>query len=101
MTGNPRASLLCPGGAFYLWGQRMTALLHWVAGVVLTVGISVAAAAPVVPSNAMPGRERERFTESPIERFMQPLPPLSPQVTRPARPKCPKPVRAGKGGCTK
>jgi hypothetical protein len=93
--------LLKPGRTLNLLESSIIPLLHLVAGVVLTVGISLAAAAPVVPSSAMPGRERERFTESPIERFMQPSPPVSPQVTRPANRKCPKPLGARKGGCPK
>jgi len=55
-------------------------------GVVLAAGISVAAA-PRVPSSEMPGRERDRFTESPVERFMRPGPYLAPQVA-PTEPRC-------------
>ncbi len=51
--------------------------------------IEVAMAAPVVPSSALPGRERERFMESPVERFMQPGPYTSPQLFEPAeKPDC-------------
>jgi hypothetical protein len=51
--------------------------------------VEVAAAAPVVPSSALPGRERERFMESPVERFMQPGPYTSPQLFEPsAKPGC-------------
>jgi hypothetical protein len=46
-------------------------------------------AAPVVPSSALPGRERERFMELPVERFMQPGPYTSPQLFEPsAKPGC-------------
>jgi hypothetical protein len=34
--------------------------------------LSLAAAQPVIPPNDMGGRERERFIESPVERFMKP-----------------------------
>ena len=57
-------------------------------GVLLAAGISVAAAAPPVPSSEMPGRERDRFTESPVERFMRPGPYQAPQVVAPAAPRC-------------
>jgi hypothetical protein len=45
------------------------ALLLLVAGI-----ISDAAAAPQIPSSELPGRERDRFMESPVERFMRPAP---------------------------
>jgi hypothetical protein len=51
----------------------MKVLPHWIAGF-LTAGIVVATAAPLVPSSEMPGRERDRFTTSPVERFMGPGP---------------------------
>jgi hypothetical protein len=57
--------------------------LHAIVGLLLAAGISVAAAAPPIPSSVMPGRERERFIESPVERFMRPGPFL-PQVIEPA-----------------
>ena len=50
----------------------MMHLLHGIAGLVVAVDISVAAAAPQIPSSALPGRERDRFMESPVERFMRP-----------------------------
>jgi hypothetical protein len=34
----------------------------------------------------MPGRERERFTDSPVERFMRPGPFVAPPVVDTARP---------------
>jgi len=55
-----------------------------IAGLLLAAGISVTAAAPPVPSSVMPGRERDRFTDSPVERFMQPGPYQSPQVIAPS-----------------
>ena len=55
----------------------------------LAAGISVAAAAPLVPSSELPGRERDRFTDSPVERFMRPGPYQTPHVIAPAaEPQC-------------
>jgi len=63
--------------------------LHAIVGLLLAAGISVAAAAPPVPSSALPGRERDRFTESPVERFMRPGPYETPQVIeRTTNPQC-------------
>jgi hypothetical protein len=36
------------------------------------VGLAVANAAPNVPPGEMPGRERERFLPSPVDRFTEP-----------------------------
>jgi len=38
----------------------------------LLAAISAAEAAPNVPPSEQPGRERERFIPSPLDRFMQP-----------------------------
>jgi hypothetical protein len=57
--------------------------LRAIAGLLLTMGISVAAAAQPVPSSVLPGRERDRFTDSPVERFMRPGPYQSPRVIEP------------------
>ena len=57
--------------------------LRAIVGVLLATGVSVAAAAPPVPSSVLPGRERDRFTESPVERFMRPGPYQTPQVIEP------------------
>jgi hypothetical protein len=46
---------------------------YWIAGF-LAAGMVVATAAPLIPSSELPGRERERFSESPVERFMGPGP---------------------------
>jgi len=55
----------------------------------LVAGVSVAAAAPLIPSSELPGRERDRFTESPVERFMRPGRLRPPPVIEPAaRPEC-------------
>ena len=40
--------------------------------ILLIAGIAAAEAAPLVPSGDLPGRERYRFTPSPLDRFMQP-----------------------------
>jgi hypothetical protein len=45
----------------------------------LTAGISLAPAQKISPSD-MAGRERERFIESPAERFMKPGPYIAPSV---------------------
>ena len=53
-------------------------------GLFLCAGISLAAAAgPQIPSSNLPGRERDRFTESPVEKFMRPGVPQPPQVLAP------------------
>ena len=43
-----------------------------IAAILLSAGLSAAEAAPNVPPSELPGRERERFTPSPLDRFMQP-----------------------------
>jgi hypothetical protein len=52
--------------------------LRMIAVVLLIAGIGAAEAAPLVPSGDLPGRERYRFTPSPLDRFMQPNPPARP-----------------------
>lgn len=42
--------------------------------------LSLAQAQPKIPANELPGRERERFLQSPIERFMAPGPAVVPPV---------------------
>jgi len=54
------------------------AWLRRIAIVLLVAGIPAAEAAPLVPSGDLPGRERYRFTPSPLDRFMQPNPPTRP-----------------------
>ena len=44
-----------------------------VAGLFLVAGMALADAAPNIPPSEMPGRERERFNPSPIDRFTDPL----------------------------
>jgi hypothetical protein len=52
----------------------MKTSLYSIAAILLLAAISAAAAAPNVPPSEQPGRERERFTPSPLDRFMQPRP---------------------------
>jgi hypothetical protein len=46
--------------------------------ILLVAGMAAAEAAPLVPSGDLPGRERYRFTPSPLDRFMQPQPRVKP-----------------------
>jgi len=62
----------------------MRQLLQAIVGALLAAGISVAAAAPSIPSSELPGRERDRFTDSPVERFMRPGPTETPQAIEPS-----------------
>ena len=39
----------------------------------LIAGLAMANAAPNIPPGEMPGRERERFTPSPVDRFTDPF----------------------------
>jgi hypothetical protein len=60
------------------------------AAMVLLAGLSAAVAGPNISPSELPGRERERFRESPVDRFMQPNPsdrPLwvTPEVRRPCQ----------------
>jgi hypothetical protein len=54
--------------------------LYAIAAILLLAGLSAANAAPAVPSSELPGRERDRFTPSPLDRFMQPIRPTEPLV---------------------
>jgi hypothetical protein len=67
----------------------MHPLRQAIAGLLLAAGLCGAAAAPLVPSSEMPGRERDRFTDSPVERFMRAGPFEPPQVIAPTgKPPC-------------
>lgn len=46
--------------------------------IVLIAGIAAAQVAPLVPPGDLPGRERYRFTPSPLDRFMEPNPRVKP-----------------------
>ena len=50
------------------------------AGFLLLAGTVAASAAPNVPPSELPGRDRQRFLESPVERFMQPEQPAEPLI---------------------
>ena len=56
----------------------MSGWLSSITGIALIAGVAAAAAAPLVPSGDLPGRERYRFTPSPLDRFMQPSPRVEP-----------------------
>ncbi len=58
---------------------------------VLAASFAAAATAQQIPSSVLPGRERDRFTESPVERFMQPGPYTPPPVVEVRPGACPKP----------
>jgi hypothetical protein len=59
------------------------------AALLFVASITVAAAAPQIPGSALPGRERDRFMESPVERFMRPGPYQPPPVIDlPGKPEC-------------
>ena len=49
-----------------------------IAPVLLLTSTVAAAAAPLVPPSDQAGRERYRFTPSPLDRFMEPNPPPKP-----------------------
>jgi hypothetical protein len=67
----------------------MNHLLPPIAGLLLAASICAAAAAPPLPSSELPGRERDRFTDSPVERFMRPGPYQTPQLFEPfPEPRC-------------
>jgi hypothetical protein len=56
----------------------MKAPLSRIAAILLVAGVSAADAAPNVPPSEQAGRERYRFTPSPLDRFMQPTQPTEP-----------------------
>jgi hypothetical protein len=83
-------------------------MTNWppIVGLLLAAGIGAAAAAPAIPSSELPGRERDRFTDSPVERFMRPGAYQTPQVLEPVAPPCDvhksrraKPHAARRKGC--
>ena len=50
------------------------------AGLLLLIDLGSTAIAQQIPSSLLPGRERDRFTPSPVERFMQAGPTQPPPV---------------------
>ena len=61
--------------------MKTTIALCRIAASVIAMGICSAVAAPDIPSSELPGRERQRFLESPVDRFTDPL--ASPQHREP------------------
>jgi hypothetical protein len=58
--------------------EAMKPARYQIAAMLFFAGMSIATAAPNIPSSELPGRERERFRESPLDRFTQPSPPAAP-----------------------
>jgi hypothetical protein len=58
--------------------KAMSGWLFSITGIVLIAAVVRATAAPLVPPGDLPGRERYRFTPSPLDRFMQPNPRVEP-----------------------
>lgn len=56
-----------------------------VAALILLAGTTAAAAAAKIPSSELPGRERQRFLETPVDRFTQPQPKAKPLWNRDCR----------------
>jgi hypothetical protein len=52
-----------------------------IAGLLLIAGVAAADAAPNIPPSELPGRDRQRFAPSPIDRFTDPL--ASPRKAEP------------------
>jgi hypothetical protein len=72
----------------------MKRIVSSLAGVLLVAAVvGAAAAAPVIPPSVTPGRERDRFTPSPVEKFFGPGPYAAPQI---AAPDCGAPRRNSK-----
>jgi hypothetical protein len=59
----------------------MAPKLTRIAGFLLAVCTTAASAAPNIPSSELPGRDRQRFMDSPIQRFTDPL--ATPRNTEP------------------
>jgi hypothetical protein len=75
--------------------MRATVSICLGCAILLGVDSSLAAAAPKIPSSALPGRERERFVDPPIARFFQPNAGSAPLLT--VQPDCrPRAVRTSK-----
>jgi hypothetical protein len=55
---------------------------HVIASLLLLAGTVLAQAAPGIPSSELPGRERDRFRVSPLDRFTQPDQPTTKPVWR-------------------
>jgi len=68
----------------------VTRLCH-ITGLLLVASVAIADAAPLIPSSELPGRERERFMPSPLDRFTDPL--ASPRNAEPLWRWCDQPAR--------
>jgi len=54
-----------------------------ISALALLLGAALAAQAqPSIPPSEMPGRERDRFIEKPVEQFMKPGPYVAPPVVK-------------------
>jgi len=62
-----------------------------ITGLLLVASVAIADAAPLIPSSELPGRERERFMPSPLDRFTDPL--ASPRNAEPLWRWCDQPAR--------
>jgi hypothetical protein len=56
----------------------ITVMRYRVAGLLLLAATVSAAAAPNIPPSELPGRDRQRFLEQPLDRFTQPQPKSQP-----------------------
>ena len=61
-----------------------------ISGLLLIAGVAIADAAPLIPSSELPGRQRERFAPSPLDRFTDPL--ASPRNAEPLWRWCDQPA---------
>ena len=82
--------------------KAMFALLGQAAAILAIAGATLAAAAPNIPSSELPGRERERFREHPLDRFTRPGPYVAPPLWTQDQPKCKnRPAQKHKSSATK
>jgi hypothetical protein len=66
--------------------ETMVVMFGWIAVLMLLAGAVIVEAAPNIPASEFPGRERERFRESPLDRFTQPNnPPRAPLLLQTPR----------------
>lgn len=56
-------------------------VLKLIVGLLMIAGVMGAYAAPNIPSSELPGRDRQRFLEMPVDRFTDPL--AKPRNTEP------------------
>ena len=69
----------------------MNASLPAIAAIILLSGLAAASAAPAISGSEAPGRDRLRFQESPVERYMQPTQPSEPLIRWQCDPNKPRP----------